>query len=850
MLQFNPCYLYGLFYHAIFIHNHRYTYGKNKHLPLCIYHDYITGMQPHELETEFYLHFTKCIAHLLCSFTMSIPEIILQENESHFRKASFLGKINLPKELDFLHETINDSTSLKQSLKEQIPHSKKNEGLIYFLSALRAHHEFISVIQGDNATIFNEIVTFTQKTNFVSSDYHKIIALINRLIIPGIQQIKLESTLSAYGVFLEQIDFPVELISHEYQQMFSNKDQQDYPYEVNVWFSKVQYLHKAFKDKQFIEKCHKFAKFLNESEFSLTCFVEDLRYELAQKDSGLFVRNKKATIQPGCILATPLPPLHRCLKILLQHQNSGLHIPSTDLEKVKIFYKFDIESWLAGPKIFFRSEMLKLYSDYERSAISITAILTQIKSKSAPKYVYKLPMDFTLPIDEGINEVLRRVPKEQLASINLKLSEVSSEHLTALKLWLDNPKKMLTLDSFIHDPMFPFTALSALIKKDISTYQFGTMMNFWGNLATIFDPNLVIGKPIFIALFDDLGAINPTAAELLPKLIDFKEFKPFIDNEDFLIDNLFLNARQFPKSEQGFWVVSYKDLPSQQSIKYYIKDKIIRFLDFPEYIKYEIFTTFGVQQALTNAACEDPVRLNPVIGNSKVSDIKKGSVQRYRDVQIPFPGVECPKTADKRPCLRSEDFIYHDKYHQIRASLVSPKETEITIALSTRMEELQLHYKAAAIILEKIHNDNLILLKSFFTKFKKTDSSGSLIMLLKYTHKQFNQEIKLINYCSNLSLSFGKLKFILYDMERIKYTNSSGFKLDALRSLGHNVLEFKSRKIFPKFCGHAAYDHFQLTANDLPPLNAVINDNIYDEIAHNFTLGLYERSSNITSKHN
>ena len=75
----------------------------------------------------------------------------------------------------------------------------------------------------------------------------------------------------------------------------------------------------------------------------------------------------------------------------------------------------------------------------------------------------------------------------------------------------------------------------------------------------------------------------------------------------------------------------------------------------------------STRQALLDAAFkEEAHRVNPVIGTSRVADIRNGGSGRYRDFALPFPGIPLPKKADDTDAPFIVDFQIHDYSHLLR----------------------------------------------------------------------------------------------------------------------------------------------------------------------------------------
>ena len=123
--------------------------------------------------------------------------------------------------------------------------------------------------------------------------------------------------------------------------------------------------------------------------------------------------------------------------------------------------------------------------------------------------------------DDQFYEIIRRIKEPYLHRIEAQLAEVTNSHIDALIIAMDNQKDLFNNDSFIHDEMFPFTALQAVRRHIISPIQFGTLMTLWGsafNILPIYNP-MTKRPPNFISLFTETGEQNSVALNLLIKIL-------------------------------------------------------------------------------------------------------------------------------------------------------------------------------------------------------------------------------------------------------------------------------------------------------------------------------------------
>ena len=388
--------------------------------------------------------------------------------------------------------------------------------------------------------------------------------------------------------------------------------------------------------------------------------------------------------------------------------------------------------------------------------------------------------------DDQFYEIIRRIKEPYLHRIEAQLAEVTNSHIDALIIAMDNQKDLFNNDSFIHDEMFPFTALQAVRRHIISPIQFGTLMTLWGsafNILPIYNP-MTKRPPNFISLFTETGEQNSVALNLLIKSIGVDNYQlPYLVTmtPQEIVSGIYEKAVHLSKSEQGFWVVEnninslqyYFPMDRQTLIQFkqtsiatFIKDYLaIRYLAFSPSDPLEMIPSFGLNQIFLEVAFKHAVRLNPVIGQSTPLDIRQGSDKRFRDIALPFPHNPLPKVADGVNAPTTLDFLFHDRYHAIRASKVTPEETRKYIALGDKIHIMQKHYDAAIKTLQQIHNEHKRVLPVFAMMIKDLPEDKRNKAIISVFSK-FNREIAILNKLKKMRKANGHLKFRLWDMER------------------------------------------------------------------------------------
>ncbi len=378
-------------------------------------------------------------------------------------------------------------------------------------------------------------------------------------------------------------------------------------------------------------------------------------------------------------------------------------------------------------------------------------------------------------------EAVRRIPNDKALLIQNKMNEVTRVHFDQLQKTLTDPACIFNQDSFMRDEMFPYTVLQALKNGEISSLRFGTLMKLWGRMREFLP---AIYQPEFIPLFLNDGSKNPCAADYLWKCLQPSTILPNMTNKYSLQlqEEIFKQAQNLSRFDQGFYFTKnrtdktrYFDNPNPLNRAEYFsnhtitqevkKNTELHFLDFPAQSSNEVVAGFELEQVCLSVYFPNPVRINPVIGISSVDDIRQCSLERYRDVQIAFPENELPQKADCFPAPSSLDYVFHDEYHCMRASRVTPSETNTTVKIGDQFRDIQRYLNRVIKDFMVRHTYHLEKLPEFGAKIDKFPLAKQE-ELKKIAYAKYLQEASIIATLKHLSLSIGQLKFRLYDMER------------------------------------------------------------------------------------
>ncbi len=419
--------------------------------------------------------------------------------------------------------------------------------------------------------------------------------------------------------------------------------------------------------------------------------------------------------------------------------------------------------------------------------------------------------------DAEFNEIVRRISEPKRMVIEAALARVTTEHIDSLLAAMANQKNLLKDGSFIHNEIFPFAALQAVRTLKISPHQFATLMALWGSLDVIIPKSSAQSTqamPEFVPLFTDDGAKNPNAEKWLLNSFEQSPSMPtlVIKSPDAILDAIYDKAANLPQSEQGFWLVedSTRNLSViGQTVTKAIKSLGIKFLACDVDNKLDMIPSFGLQQLFLDVAFPHAVRINPVIGDSSPIDIRNGSLNRHRDIALPFPDNKLPTEADNFPAPSPLDFMFHDRYHALRASRVKPKETAYYVAVGDNLETMQKRYDSVVKQLNEQHTKHKALLPEF-GRAVATLPVDKQREVIEEARKKLNHEIAIINKLKKMRKLSGQLKFRLWDMERalsgsVSDTYEENAVKELLRIIGNIEIELNILDRLPDSVGPSKY---------------------------------------------
>lgn len=417
-------------------------------------------------------------------------------------------------------------------------------------------------------------------------------------------------------------------------------------------------------------------------------------------------------------------------------------------------------------KIFFINN--KLLACSKQTVHSLT--LPLLAMDNSHTYIEFRP-PLTMHHDYQVQEIIKRVSIEKQNAIIATLAKVTLEHQIALAQAISDQKNLLHPTSFIHDKMFAFTALEAVRLGRISQLQFGTLMALWGNLSAMLtnDRSKSIQiVPKYVPLFTDQSRPCQHASDLLLSCLKPPPTAPYLvlKSPKTLLNEIYHQAIHLPESEQGFWIIPNNnnygdDFNVTHAIK--VNTKII-YLAFEYTSAREMLPSFGLQQIFLDTAFPHAVKIKPVIGHSPAEETRTQSLARYRNIAVPFPDNNLPIVADNFPAHWALDFIFHDRYHAIRASRVLPQETAFYVAIGDILWAMQKRYNCIVMEFSKRHDSHINLLPKLADAIKNLCQEKKHQVIMQVL-KKFNQEIVIINLLKQMRKANGQLKFQLWDME-------------------------------------------------------------------------------------
>lgn len=227
--------------------------------------------------------------------------------------------------------------------------------------------------------------------------------------------------------------------------------------------------------------------------------------------------------------------------------------------------------------------------------------------------------------------------------------------------------------------------------------------------------------------------------------------------------------KKAPPVEAGFWTYSCPIFPNEDPEQLTTKKSLV-YLDFRVLFGacgWMMCPSITLRQAFIDSVFQEEAhQINPVIGISTPEDIRTGGLKGYRDMAIPYPGHPLPKTADHLPAPDILDFMGHDFYHAVRASMLNNSDIVLIIAIADTVKQLKTSFQ------QEYSNVN----ERFQNRKKRFERSISKMPLARKNRRkdQWQKHEYAVNtnnklqYLKHTTRALGQLAFNLYDLETHK----------------------------------------------------------------------------------
>ncbi len=264
----------------------------------------------------------------------------------------------------------------------------------------------------------------------------------------------------------------------------------------------------------------------------------------------------------------------------------------------------------------------------------------------------------------------------------------------------------------------PLDALGAFERGSIIGEQFTTLMIYWAAFSQLPAKDIIV-QP----LFDPNGEVNPNVKKWIKSTIGLE-----LGEESTLDTKLrifFKKMKERPISEQSFLYISTDNysktkekLDQKRADEESKATKTSKEELLPKYERtiseaiakgakfnvlhhfshldasYRMIASFSMMQRLLEAQRnKTTITITPVIGLSSVEDIRKNGLERTREMALPFPGIELPKTADLLSAPLDIDFVFHDFYHSMVVNAIPDEWRKKFIEVADTVKTLELKEK-------------------------------------------------------------------------------------------------------------------------------------------------------------
>ena len=298
------------------------------------------------------------------------------------------------------------------------------------------------------------------------------------------------------------------------------------------------------------------------------------------------------------------------------------------------------------------------------------------------------------PHGRQFNELVRRIEPARQGQILAKLQGINKEHIGIIAECIQDPTYLTGKHlAFFSSEDFPYGVLQAFREEAISLNEFSTLVTVHGvyQQYTTSDPAVQIH---YQRLFDEHGQSLQEPWRKIEETI--RETDNSCGLFQYSVTDCAERMKECLKSasplEAGFWYLGAKKPENYftltDAVRSYGRCRI-----FSSKRQNEMIPSLTMRQAFVDAAYGDEAhRVNPAIGDSTPSDIRKGGLQRYRDFQLPFPDHPLPKTVNSFESPHITGFNLYNYYHALISSALPNKYADLYIAMGDEIEKLETRY--------------------------------------------------------------------------------------------------------------------------------------------------------------
>jgi len=428
-----------------------------------------------------------------------------------------------------------------------------------------------------------------------------------------------------------------------------------------------------------------------------------------------------------------------------------------------------------------KNSSINPYEKLKYNASNNTNIVTPDVIPDLPIKQERLPIEnsLLLPLSgesshpKEFNEMVRRIKTREQHEIMQQMKDVTKSKIQQLKECCMDPKNIFTMHKqFFTSPELPVIALKAFREMEISVDEFSTI----AELFAIYEEE-VIRDPEFkiehISLFDLEGKPNRIAWGIIGETITNSAKSKFIRGDKFTLDyqgvptGMISSMTKASPIESGIWIYPK---PKMTQCTPSIADRLE--LSFNVHVLYrtsdkELMPTMTLRRAFVNSVYGiEAIKINPVIGISKFSDIVRGATKLHRDLTIPFLGQDFPDNADTHPVYAKSNFIFHDFAHGMRGCAVNNKDATVFFAFGKSLHEQLQRYRFAVLTIQQNFAANMQLLPKFYEKLNELNKEKIALGRIKLG----GQCLQLYRIIKNLKMDISilnQMSIMLYDLDLV-----------------------------------------------------------------------------------